>query len=160
MRCPERIDMFLQLVDLDKLSKHWLLDKPIPRIHRRARTYWKRNPDQRFGQMLINLGMIPDSFAAWCQEDSDILIMQGNKPRDVLFWGSNYDKKGNLLPETKWRLIKDLDTSHIKNILKGGWVATGSKYSLYFKQELAFRKKAFWHNLLTFKFKRVLALLK
>lgn len=33
-------------------------------------------------------------------------------------WGANYDKNGNLLPETKFRPICQLETDHIENILK------------------------------------------
>lgn len=157
MRPPDRIDLFLKLVDLEALSKQWELKEPLRHVSRKVRTYWKNNPDERFGQVLINLGILPDSFQVWCAEESDILISQGNKPRDVLFWGSNYDKDMNQLPQTKYRLIKDMDTSHIKAILKGGWVTTGSKYRVYFENELKFRQKELWHNLLTFKFKRVLA---
>jgi len=32
----------------------------IDRILDMIRDYWKRNPDQRFNQCLINLGIIPD----------------------------------------------------------------------------------------------------
>lgn len=33
-------------------------------------------------------------------------------------WGSNYDKNMNRLPKTVYRLLKDLETSHILEILK------------------------------------------
>lgn len=33
-------------------------------------------------------------------------------------WGANYDKNGNLLPETKFRPICQLEADHIENILK------------------------------------------
>ena len=36
-------------------------------------TYWRQNPDQRFGQMLINLGLVPDDIRTWAMEDDDLL---------------------------------------------------------------------------------------
>ena len=38
--------------------------------------------------------------------------------RESFKWGKNYDKDNNPLPKTEWILLKDLDTSHIVNILK------------------------------------------
>ena len=36
-------------------------------------TYWRQSPDQRFGQMLINMGLIPDDTRTWTMEDDDLL---------------------------------------------------------------------------------------
>ena len=33
---------------------------------------WKKNPDCRFGQLLINLGMVSDKDLVWYAEDRDI----------------------------------------------------------------------------------------
>jgi len=30
---------------------------------------WQKNPDQRFGQLLINFGIIKDDFEIWKKED-------------------------------------------------------------------------------------------
>lgn len=79
-------------------------------------SYWKSNPDQRIGQVLINLGLIPDSFIVWNDEESDILEAQGLPPEEYLFWGKNYDKNENLLPKTEWILVKNLDSDHINAI--------------------------------------------
>jgi hypothetical protein len=38
--------------------------------------------------------------------------------RECIFWGVNYTKNMVRLPETEWKVIKDLETSHIKTILK------------------------------------------
>lgn len=35
-----------------------------------------------------------------------------------LKWGVNYNKKGDLLKQTEWRLIKNMETSHIEKILE------------------------------------------
>lgn len=37
--------------------------------------------------------------------------------REQYKWGVNYDKNMNKLPETKYVLLKDLDTTHIFNII-------------------------------------------
>jgi uncharacterized protein YihD (DUF1040 family) len=44
--------------------------KRIPRILKLIQDYWEDNPDQRFGQVLINLGF-PDSLEVWSYEDED-----------------------------------------------------------------------------------------
>ena len=36
-------------------------------------TYWRQSTDQRFGQMLINMGLIPDDIRTWTMEDDDLL---------------------------------------------------------------------------------------
>jgi len=73
--------------------------------------------------------------------------------RESFKWGKNYDKDNNPLPKTEWVLLKDLDTSHIINILiyftnklkideinvksslDKQWVA----YHLFFLEELKYR---------------------
>ena len=40
------------------------------------------------------------------------------------------------LPETKWTLIKDLETDHIEAILDGEYVREDSKYYKFFTDEL------------------------
>jgi hypothetical protein len=128
MRPFERIDNFLNKVDWrDLLFRRWqipyedneLLEKciayfdspPVP-------DYWKENPDQRIGQVLINLGLIPDNLKIWMDEESNILIDQGIAPEECLYWTSLYDKDNNLLEEPITRLVADLEPGHIKSILK------------------------------------------
>ncbi len=60
--------------------------------------------------------------------------------RNTLRWGVNYDKDMNRLPETDWRLIKDMATDHIEAILDGGYSRSNSFYEELFKEELKFRK--------------------
>lgn len=43
--------------------------KRIKRIMGMIQKYWTKAPDLRFGQMLINIGMIPDSQLMWHMED-------------------------------------------------------------------------------------------
>lgn len=123
MRPPERIDNFLVKVDWNTLMDRWGIDKEfIKRICYATNPtiveYWKENPDQRIGQVLINLNLLPDKLNIWTDEESDILIDQGIPPREVYFWTSYYDKDMQRLPEPKRKLIKDLDYDHLNNIIK------------------------------------------
>lgn len=38
--------------------------------------------------------------------------------RNNMYWGVNYNKDGKRYPQTRWTLIKDLNTEHIKAILE------------------------------------------
>lgn len=132
MRLKERIIPFFNKVDLiDLLESRWkelsVIESfdPIEAVkqiisHRDSiEKQWLENPDLRFSQILVNLNYIPNAPGLWYyEEEYDILIDQGAEPRDVLYWGKNYDKDENLLPETEYILIKDLTTDHIKGIFK------------------------------------------
>lgn len=48
-------------------------------------------------------------------------------------WGNNYDKDNNLLNKTKFKLLKNLDTSHIINILS--WF-TNKLYERVIKEDI------------------------
>lgn len=141
MRPIERIDNFLAKVDYSLLSKRWGLDiEYFDNIYclynNKVTEYWKKNPDQRYGQVLINLSLIPDKLNIWIDEEYDILIAQGLEPRDVIFWTSYYDKDNNLLDKPISRLIKDLDTEHVQTLL--GIVKTTNMFEILFN-ELKFR---------------------
>ena len=41
----------------------------IKKILKLIETYWNKNPDQRFGQLLINLGIADDSIRVWNNTD-------------------------------------------------------------------------------------------
>ena len=61
-------------------------EKRIPRIMKLIEQYWKLYPDQRCGQMLINLGLCPDNNAIWNLEDDEIekaLIENFNKKKEA-----------------------------------------------------------------------------
>jgi hypothetical protein len=47
--------------------------KRIKKIMSIIETYWQGSPDQRWGQMLINMGLIPDDLRTWNMEDDDLL---------------------------------------------------------------------------------------
>lgn len=37
--------------------------------------------------------------------------------RNNMYWGVNFNKNGKRYPQTRWTLVKDLDTQHIEAIL-------------------------------------------
>jgi hypothetical protein len=140
MRPIERIDNFLSKVDWGKLYDRWNLPNSfctdMDFINPKFVEYWKENPDQRIGQVLINLNLIPDKFDIWTDEESDILIDQGIPLEDCLYWTSFYDKDENLLKEPVTRLIKDLKPDHIKKILKGHYKRLSENYKKAFDNVL------------------------
>jgi hypothetical protein len=149
MRPKERIPIFLKLVDFDKLEERW--DTDIAGIIRgyicspkgEVQEYWKENYDQRFGQVLINLQLLPDRMNIWMDEEDDILADQGVPFREYMLWGRSYDENRNSLPEIERILIKDMSTDHIKAILKD--VETHrmnirSDYLEAFRNEIELRK--------------------
>lgn len=146
MRPKERIANFLEKVDWEYLlNKRWNLGISMDNeiwdyLYNDTWDikYWLDNPDQRVGQVLINLNIIPDDFKIWVDEDVEILKDQGVPIREVLLWGQNYDKDMNRLAKTNWLLLKDMATDHIENILIGGW--SREPYTTYFKEELEYRK--------------------
>jgi hypothetical protein len=60
--------------------------------------------------------------------------------RQYLRWGVNYDKYMNRLPETEWKLIKDMDSGHIQAIIDGEYAKGYRFMEELFKQELKFRE--------------------
>jgi hypothetical protein len=140
MRPIERIPLFLKLVDWTKLKEKWNIKEiniPIDKIEKE----WLKVPDQRIGQFLINQGLVPDRFNIWNDEYSDILYEQGLDPRDFIFWTSFYDKYGKELVAPKTMLINEIETDHIKNILKSEYLIIPNNIKQIFKNELEFRKE-------------------
>jgi len=153
MRNPERINIFLK-----KIKEDNNLEKVLNEIYRlnvskevikiitselntTIPIFWIENPDWRFSQILINSGLLPNYQGFWYYiEDEDVLIELGCKPREIYFWGVNFTKDMEELSKTKWTLIKDLDTDHIKAILEGKFVREKDRYYKFFTEELKLRK--------------------
>ena len=106
---------------------------------------WEDYPDLRFGQLLCNLRLIPSIDVEnhiWNIEESDWLIENDYcKFEDIKFWGSLYDEHNHKRKEIKFILLKDLDLSHIKSIVK--WFKNdnqekqiNSKYLEYFNKRI------------------------
>lgn len=82
MRNPARIIPILQfftnnLTALEEFCEYHvditIFNHDLPKITK----YWLDNPDQRFGQMLINLNIVPDG-KYWNTEEVDWLIEKQN----------------------------------------------------------------------------------
>lgn len=149
MRIFERIDNFLEKVDISKVIKDSykldLTEEHIQLIKNEIeyiREVWKDNPDWRFIQVLINTKLLQNYPGFYYyKEDENVMLDLGYGPREIFYWGTNYDKEMNLLPKTVYKLIKDLDTDHIKAILDGKFVKEGNKYYDYFINELKLRNE-------------------
>lgn len=139
MRPVERIELFLEKVDLDKLlGEIWRILKnedihpyskiiytDLPKIKK----YWLENPDLRFSQVLIALEIIPNIPGAWYyMEEPEILIELGCKSEDVYYWGGYYQKDGTPLDKPIWKPISELESDHLKAIINGGFVRRNKMY--------------------------------
>lgn len=129
MRSPERIPIFLKLVKWDKLLKLFnifqyddTIDKVCYEINNNLsyiQEYWEANPDLRITQVLVNTGFIPNKPGSWYyQEEWSLLKAMGINPKEFLTWKSIYDEHNNHLKKPIVRLIKDLETDHLKKILE------------------------------------------
>lgn len=151
MRPKERILIFLEFIE----EKKWnvlrnifrfdpeIVDTAIDRFYEKEqefKDFWLKNPDLRFSQVLVNLGIIPNIPGTWYYiEEDEILEELGISTREYLLWGQNYDKNMNLLPETIYKPIKELSTEHIQAILNGGFTKR-KKYIKCFEEELKLRE--------------------
>ncbi len=79
--------------------------------------YWIQNPDQRFGQVLFNLGLSDDSMYN-VEEDDWLISKKYCKVEDIKFWTSYLDENNQRLTVPRKKLLKDLDIDHIRNIIK------------------------------------------
>jgi len=136
MRHPERIKIVIKTLKKHGLGKYLhtqAIFSSEMEAHEYAKTVnldklaaeWKKHPDMRLTQMLITFFGLPNFPGFWFyKEEDEELINKGMiEARDILFWGSNYTKKGKKREETVWKPIRNLDTDHIKAIFK--WYETG-----------------------------------
>lgn len=75
---------------------------------------WLKHPDMRFGQLLINLGLVEDGIRTWNLELTDYGLTH-EYIRGIQTWGTN-GKGGR--EDYKELYIKDLEEDHIKAIIK------------------------------------------
>ena len=149
MRNPNRIPICLTLLFTDltlskflNTSSQKLVDNIYDNLEEIEST-WKEYPDLRFGQLLCNLRLIPDidiENHIWNVEEDDWLIRNNYcNFEDIKFWGVNYYKNGKKRKSTKYKLLKDLDLDHIKNIIKffgPNIPRIPSKYIQYFNKRI------------------------
>lgn len=141
MRPIARIKPFLDKVNIDHLFRKIfdfhlvteeqtqftidLIKEKLPEIE----VIWNSNPDWRFTQVLVNMGLLGNYPGVWYYyEEEDILIDQGHKPEDVYYWGTNFDKDMTPLPRTIWRPISELTSDHLRAIINNGFVSRNKTY--------------------------------
>lgn len=81
---------------------------------------WQEFPEARLPQIFI-ITDVMDNYPGgyYYMEDSETLSKAGVlEAREIIFWGSIFDSKGDRLIAPLWRAIKDLETSHIEAIVK------------------------------------------
>jgi len=112
--------VFQKFLGLDNFQTLQVIDK-IEMQTPKLKTFWERNPDQRLGQLLSNMFVVDKDTEnrIWNIEEDDWLIENGYcNIEDIKFWGVNYYKNGKKRKTTKFKLLKDLETDHIENIIK------------------------------------------
>lgn len=152
MRNPKRIPIILDLiqgnykqflddmhVDVDDLDSLISLYN-AKRID--IEEYWIANPDLRLTQVLVNMEIIHNIPGEWYyKEETNYVVEKGFcNFEDVHFWGVRLDKHGNQLPETLYKPIRELDTNHIRAIVKmfeGQHDRLNNKYMDYFRSRIA-----------------------
>lgn len=146
MRPIERIPIVLEVLPMrEYITSFNILDeegvnKVVDDIDIiKLKKFWEENPDLRLTQVLVNMNYIPNAPGLWYYtEESDWLIKNNIcEPRDILFWGINFDKNMKRIPHEKV-LIKTLDTAHIKAILEGEFTGN-TLYITTFQKELVLR---------------------
>ena len=130
MRNPNRIPICLKLLFQNKILHDFLNTKATKKVellrilHQNwelIEKEWNKSPDQRFGQLLSNMGLVSKEieYKIWNIEEDNWLIKNGYcNIEDIKFWGVNYYKNGKKRKTTKYKLLKDLDDDHIRNIIK------------------------------------------
>ena len=126
MRNPNRIPICLKLLFQNKMLYHFLgtdTSEQAKKLHENwdlIEKEWLKSPDQRFGQLLSNLGLVSKEIEnhIWNIDEDDWLIQNGYcNSEDIKFWGINYYKNGKQRKSSKDKLLKDLDIDHIRNII-------------------------------------------
>ena len=127
MRNSKRIPVVLDLMLNKEILLHFLntsSQKLIDDLYNNweeIEEEWLKYPDCRLGQLLVNLNLIPSKDIEnyiWNIEEDDWLIKNGYcNIEDIKFWGVNYYKNGKQRKTTKFKLLKDLDIDHIRNII-------------------------------------------
>lgn len=146
MRPLERIPIFLNKVNWYKLIHEiWgnldedaTLDvySSIKNNIKDIEEFWLDNPDLRISQVLVNLGIIPNSYGRWYYlEENEILEKLKIPHRDFILWGT---RGINGDGPVEYLLLKDLTTSHIEAIIKTQKRLSDKMIDI-FKEELKFR---------------------
>lgn len=126
MRAVERIPIILDAINIPEFLKDAkvfdqdTIDECINNWFSNLediKKFWMENPDLRLFQVLINIGLLPNTPGFYYyEEESKYCLKKGYiKPRQILFWGT-YGKDGK--GPFKQILIKDMTTEHLKACLE------------------------------------------
>lgn len=145
-RPKKRINIFLKLIDWNNFILYYYPELPekirkstvfhIKKNIKTIKRYWKENSDLRIGQLLISIGYIPDNLRVWSKECNAFLRALGVSQKEYQLWGT-YGINNN--QKIKFKLLKDLDISHLNNILKTQNLSLDIETII--KNELKFKKK-------------------
>lgn len=86
--------------------------------YRKIKKQWETYPDLRFTQLLINEGYMNDGLMWNIEEDDWLVENDFISIENIKYWGINYSKEGEKLDKTQFKMLKDLELSHIINIIK------------------------------------------
>lgn len=132
-------------VDQDKENSKYVdeVENLILKDWNKIIKYWKENPDLRFTQVLVNHNYVDNLPGVWYYTEEVEWLISNKlcKAENILHWGVNYDKDMNRYSETKWTLIKDLDTNHIEAILTKGYCTPTSNPLYYHTFTKVFNKR-------------------
>ena len=151
MRIPERIPIILEALEdhdnlllvVEKLTGNTYKFTEIVDSMIDIKKVWESSPNSSFTQILIYMGLIPDGPIRHIEDEELFTDLGILEERDIYFWGKRYTKDGKIMPNYKFVLIKDMETSHIKSILRDneeGLMKTSKKYLEMFNRELDYRK--------------------
>ena len=79
---------------------------------------WKENPDWRFVQLLTNYAILPHSRYYNTEDERLFVDMSLIDARDIYFWGTIFNEKGERLESVKFETIAELEYSHLVSVLK------------------------------------------
>jgi hypothetical protein len=149
MRVQKRIGRLLEIVDWNKLWTHLRIEPLTPLQFSKFINQWYEFPGSNVLQILANLDFITFQGHLWMTSDVEIFTELGYEPREFVYWGNTMDEGGRIFDRTNWILIRDLDTNHVKNIIKhiqsqipAGVMSTSTRTTIrMFENELEFRKQ-------------------
>jgi len=95
---------------------------------------WNKQPDLRFTQLCISLGIVPNTPGGWFHREDYSLPTKHEDVRKITTWGT-YGQEGK--SKFKVLYLKDMDTEHIKACLSSGDMY--GEYESIFEDELKYR---------------------
>lgn len=126
--------------NIDKIINDWIKEET------KFQNFWANNTDLRLPQALINYGILPNypGFYYHLEDEDSVISSKILTAEEILFWGNNYDKDNNLLPETRWVRVDEMNTGHLEAIVDlydAEKMKVSEVYIEMFKKELKQRQE-------------------